>query len=232
MQLTLTAWDAGPVTIAGASGARTAQAKMTSPIHRIVYQAGLIVPQPRKRSGSSYARLQAAQPRDVAIGIHVLAACGRADVEVPSWLDDHSRYLLCATVHRPVTYGPPPTTLTDNGSVCTSRFTGARNALEYLPAAARCPPEEPITGHPQAHGKIERLHQTLQRWLNARPAATDDPPRSARPIPRALLPPAPTPRARSRPPPDAYRPTPKATLASTHAQAHHRSLRPETLKAR
>jgi hypothetical protein len=126
---------------------------MTSPIRRIVYQAGLIVPQPRKRW--ELLRVSSGRPtaRDVEIGIHVLATCGRADVEVPNWLDDHSRYLLCATVHRPVTYGPPATTLTDNGSVCTSRFTGARNSLEDLPAAARCPPEEPITGHPQAHGK-------------------------------------------------------------------------------
>ena len=28
-------------------------------------------------------------------------------------------------------------------------------------------------GHPQTQGKIERFHQTLKRWLTARPAATN-----------------------------------------------------------
>lgn len=53
------------------------------------------------------------------------------DMEVLNWLDDHSRYLLSATAHGPVTgdvvvaeflavvgdHGPPASTLTDNGSV-------------------------------------------------------------------------------------------------------------------
>jgi hypothetical protein len=67
------------------------------------------------------------------------------DVEVLSWLDDHWRYLLSSTVHQPVSgdavvtvfldlvgqYGAPASTLTDNGSVYTSGFTGGRNAFEY-----------------------------------------------------------------------------------------------------
>jgi transposase InsO family protein len=72
------------------------------------------------------------------------------DVEILNWLDDHSRYLLSCTAHQPVTgdtvvsvflatvaeHGPPASTLTDNGSVYTSRFTGGRNAFEYvLPSA-------------------------------------------------------------------------------------------------
>jgi transposase InsO family protein len=69
-----------------------------------------------------------------------------SDVEILSWLDDHSRYLLSCTVHRPVTgdtvvasiletvdqHGPPTSTLTDNGRVYTARFGGGRNAFEYL----------------------------------------------------------------------------------------------------
>jgi hypothetical protein len=68
------------------------------------------------------------------------------DVEILNWLDDHSRLLLSCSAHGPVTgdvvvsvslelveeYGPPASTLTDNGSVYTSRFTGGRNAFEYL----------------------------------------------------------------------------------------------------
>jgi DNA-binding transcriptional ArsR family regulator len=55
------------------------------------------------------------------------------DVEILNWLDDHSRLLLSCSAHGPVTgdvvvsvflglveeYGPPASTLTDNGSVYT-----------------------------------------------------------------------------------------------------------------
>jgi transposase InsO family protein len=68
---------------------------------------------------------------------------GGADVEVISWLDDHSRFLLACTAHQPVTgevvvstfldtiadYGTPASTLTDNGRVYTARFGGGRNAF-------------------------------------------------------------------------------------------------------
>ena len=70
-------------------------------------------------------------------------------LEIIDWLDDHSRLLLSCTVFQRVTgehvvdtfaanvnqYGPPAATLTDNGSVYTSRFTGGRNSFEYLLAA-------------------------------------------------------------------------------------------------
>ena len=36
-------------------------------------------------------------------------------------------------------YGPPASTLTYNGSVYTSRFTGGRNAFEYVLPLAGCP---------------------------------------------------------------------------------------------
>lgn len=69
-----------------------------------------------------------------------------SDVEILNWLDDHSRLLLSATAHRRVTaalvvdsfttnittYGPPASTLTDNGLVFTTCSRGARNAFEYL----------------------------------------------------------------------------------------------------
>jgi transposase InsO family protein len=70
-------------------------------------------------------------------------------VEIINWLDDHSRYLLAARGYRRITgqsviatflaaadrYRLPQSTLTDNGSVYTSRFTGGRNGFEYLLAS-------------------------------------------------------------------------------------------------
>ena len=62
-------------------------------------------------------------------------------------------------------------TLTDNGSVYTSRFTGSRNGFEYLLANLGITQKNGHPGHPQTQGKIERFHQTLKRWLAAQPAA-------------------------------------------------------------
>jgi Integrase core domain len=59
----------------------------------------------------------------------------------------------------------------DNASVYTSRFTGGRNAFEYLLAVLGIHQKNGSPGHPQTQGKIERFHQTLKRWLAARPPA-------------------------------------------------------------
>ncbi|WP_202915437.1 MULTISPECIES: DDE-type integrase/transposase/recombinase [unclassified Mycolicibacterium] len=74
------------------------------------------------------------------------------DTEILNWLDDHSRYLLYCTVFRSVsvtdvvtsfttlidTHGLPASTLTDNGSVYTSRFTHGHNDFERLIATLVC----------------------------------------------------------------------------------------------
>ena len=63
------------------------------------------------------------------------------DTEVLSWLDDHSRFALSITAHQTVkgpdvistfvaatdTHGIPFSTLTDNGLVYTTRFSGGGN---------------------------------------------------------------------------------------------------------
>jgi hypothetical protein len=161
------------------------------------------------------------------------------DVEILNWLDDHSRFLLSATAHQPVTgdavvstflaviddHGPPASTLTDNGRVYTARFGGGRNAFEYLLPLLGIRQKNGSPGHPQTQGKIERFHQTLQRWLRARPPARTLPDlqrqldefrghyNEQRPH-RAL---------HRRTPGDAYRATPKAAPATNgNAQGHYR----------
>jgi transposase InsO family protein len=175
----------------------------------------------------------------VAVGLHPLHLADRTDVEVLTWLDDHSRYLLSATVHQPVAaddvvavflglieeYGPPASTLTDNGSVYTSRFTGGRNAFEYVLPLLGIQQKNGSPGHPQTQGKTERFHQTHQRWLRARPAA-----RSLAELQRQLdefrehyNEQRPHRALQRRTPGDAYRATPKAVPASNgHAPGHYR----------
>jgi transposase InsO family protein len=239
VQLTANGLDAGPVTIAWHLEREGLRVPSTSTIRRILNQAGLIVPEPRKRPRSSYVRFEMAQPNEMwqSDFIHCRLADG-TDVEVLNWLDDHSRYLLSCTAHQPVTgdgvvavflgnvdeYGPPASTLTDNGSVYTSRFTGGRNAFEYVLPLLGVRQKNGSPGHPQTQGKTERFHQTLQRWLAARPPASSttqlqrqldefrehyNEQRPHRALQRTT-------------PGHAYRATPKAAPPGAHAQQHYR----------
>src|SRR5919201_2605953 len=229
----------GPSRSAGTCSERGCR-RCRSTIRRILHAAGLITPQPRKRPRSSYTRFEMAQPNELwqSDFIHWRLADG-TDVEVLNWLDDHSRYLLSCTAHEPVTGddvvsvflglieegGAPASPLTENGSVYTSRFTGGRNAFEYVLALLGVRQKNGAPGHPQTQGKTERFHQTLQRWLAARPAA-----RTIAELQRQLEEfrehyneRRPHRALHRRTPGDAYRATPKAAPASNaHARGHYR----------
>lgn len=231
--------DAGPLTIAWHLEREGLAAPSASTIRRILHGAGLIRPEPRKRPRSSYARFEAAQPNELwqSDATHWRLA-DASDVEILSWLDDHSRYLLRCEAHEAVggetvvapflaaaeRHGLPAATLTEGAAVYTSRFTGGRNGFEYLLAALGVRQRNGSPGHPQTQGKIERLNQTLKRWLAARPPAADltelqaqldafrDHYNERRPH-RAL--------ARAAPG-QAYRARPKAAPAGGPAAAHYR----------
>lgn len=159
-------------------------------IYRIVRRAELVVPEPRKRPRSSYIRFQAEQPNETwqADFTHHRLANG-TDIEILTWLDDHSRYALSVTAHRPVTgpvvvntfqaaitrHGTPLSTLTDNGLVFTTRFANggraSRNGLENELARLGVRQKNSRPNHPTTCGKVERFQQTMKKWLRAQPAA-------------------------------------------------------------
>jgi transposase InsO family protein len=177
--------DAGPATIAWHLEREGLGAPSTSTVRRILHAAGLVTPEPHKRPRSSWIRFEAAAPNALwqSDFTHWRLA-DSSEVEIISWLDDHSRYLLsCAACNRVSgddvvatftaagdTHGFPAATLTDNGAVYTSRFTGGRNNFEYLLAWLGIRQKNGAPGHPQTQGKIECFHQTLKRWLGQRPA--------------------------------------------------------------
>jgi transposase InsO family protein len=183
-QLVSDGLDAGPVTLQWHLAQQGLPVPSTSTIRRILGHHGLITPQPRKRPKSSYHRFAAEQPNECwqSDFTHWTLADG-TDAEILNWLDDHSRYLLSCVAHRRVggpdvvasftatatQYGLPASTLTDNGSVYTSRFTHGHNDFERLLASLGITQKNGHPGHPQTQGKIERFHQTLKRWLSARP---------------------------------------------------------------
>jgi len=239
-RLTADGLDAGPVTIGWQLEREGLKPPAPATISRILTQAGLINRQPRKRPRSSYTRFEMAQPNEMwqSDFIHWQLADG-TDVEVLNWLDDHSRYLLSSTAHAPLTgndvvatflaviddHGAPQSTLTDNGRVYTARFGGGRNAFEYLLPILGIRQKNGSPGHPQTQGKTERFHQTLQRWLRARPPA-----RTITELQRQLdefrqhyNERRPHRALHRRTPGDAYRATPKATPATNgHAPGHYR----------
>lgn len=190
LQLDADGLDAGPVTIAGHLAAEGHPAPSTSTIRRILHAADLVVAEPKKRPRSSLRRFAADQPNECwqsdFTHWHLINPDGtRSEVEILNWLDDHSRFLLSMTACIRVTgpdvvhafaqnlnkYGPPAATLTDNGSVYTSRFTGGKNAFEYLLANLGITQKNGHPYHPQTQGKIERFHQTLKKWLAKQPPA-------------------------------------------------------------
>jgi transposase InsO family protein len=186
LELTAAGWDAGPVTIAWHLEQAGLHVPSTSTIRRVLHAAGLVTPEPRKRPRSSYLRFEAARPNECwQSDFTHWPLAGGADTEIINWLDDHSRYLLAASAHAPVTgkvvvdtflqasnaHGLPASTLTDNGRVYTARSGGGRNAFEYLLAALAITQKNGRPLHPQTQGKVERFHQTQKRWLDRQPPA-------------------------------------------------------------
>jgi transposase InsO family protein len=152
---------------------------------RYLARAGLVTPEPGKRPRSSYLRFEAEQPNECwqSDFTHYPLADGTG-TEVLTWLDDHSRLALSVTAHRRVTgpsvlaafraavaaYGPPASTLTDNGLVFTARFAGGkggRNALENELRRLGITQKNGKPNHPQTQGKVERFQQTMKKWLAA-----------------------------------------------------------------
>ena len=156
-------------------------------INRILVRAGAVVADPSKRPKSSYLRFEAAQPNETwqSDFTHYRLA-GGTDAEILTWIDDHSRYVLHCTAHVRVTgpvvlaafrqagdlHGYPASTLTDNGMVFTTRYSGGRggrNHLEHELRTRNIVQKNSRPNHPTTCGKVERFQQTLKKWLRAQP---------------------------------------------------------------
>ncbi|WP_354570542.1 integrase core domain-containing protein [Glaciihabitans sp. UYNi722] len=107
-------------------------------------------------------------------------------------MDDHSRFLLHLTAHHRVSgrtvtdtftatareHGFPASTLTDNGNVYTTKYAGGSqgrgtaNAFETLLALEGITQKNGHPYKPTTQGKIERLWQTLKKYLAAHPTDT------------------------------------------------------------
>jgi transposase InsO family protein len=187
-QLTEQGLDAGADTIGWHLLHRHTTVLSRATIHRILTRHAAVVPDPGKRPKSSYPRFAAQQPNECwQSDFTHYRLCGGRDVEVISWLDDHSRYALHVSAHPRITgqivvatfretvtrYGFPASTLTDNGMVYTTRLSvgkGGRNGLETELRRLNIIQKNSRPNHPTTCGKVERFQQTLKKWLRAQPA--------------------------------------------------------------
>lgn len=185
--------DAGPATICWHLQHHHDVTVSPATVHRYVKAAGRVTPEPKKKPKSAYIRFEADQPNECwqSDYTHYPLRDG-TDVEIITWLDDHSRFALSITGHQPVkgttvidtftrsveTFGCPFSTLTDNGLVYTTRFSGGgnggRNGFENVLVRLGVIQKNSRPSHPTTCGKVERFQQTLKNWLRAQPDQPGD----------------------------------------------------------
>jgi transposase InsO family protein len=157
-----------------------------STVNKILKRAGLVKDEPRKRPRSSFRRFAYARPRDcyqvdatevkLASGTAVtvfevlddctrlLAACQAADAETAA-------HAVAAITAAAAAHGAPGIVLCDNGSAFSGGVTRGQGAFARAVAGLGSRLIHSSPYHPQTCGKVERHHQTLKKWLAARPAA-------------------------------------------------------------
>jgi transposase InsO family protein len=189
-QLQADGHDAGAATIAyhlakDTSGLPTPS---ISTIWRILKRQGLITPEPQKRPRSSLIRFEADLPNETwQTDITHWQLAGGEHAEILNLIDDHSRLFLASEAYTTVKakdvvdsfhkaaslHGLPASLLSDNGAVFTASPRHGKVLLQSELQRLGIASKNSRPYHPQTCGKIERLHQTLKRYLAAQePAQT------------------------------------------------------------
>jgi transposase InsO family protein len=185
-QLGVEGHDCGAATIACHLAEQSEAVPSVSTIWRILRREGLVAPQPRKRPRSSLIRFCPELPNEMwQADVTHWRLAGEGHAEILNMLDDHSRLFLASRAYPTVKaadvvdvfriavalHGAPASLLCDNGAVFTATPRGGKvllqSELERLGIAAKN--SRPY--HPQTCGKVERLHQTLKRYLARQPPA-------------------------------------------------------------
>jgi transposase InsO family protein len=180
-ELTDDGFDAGPASIKDLLGDAVPS---EATIWRVLRRRGLVVPEPAKAPKWTGRRFEAERANECwQIDATHWPLDDDSEVEIINVIDDRSR--LCVASHAVAVcttansfdaitqaasrFGWPERVLSDNGSAFrgnTNKQTigGLAAALHELGiATSRSRPF-----HPQTCGKVERFHQTLKRWLDAR----------------------------------------------------------------
>jgi transposase InsO family protein len=156
-------------------------------IWRVLVRRGFVVSESRKRPKSSRRRFEAAAPNELWQADATKWVIGIGQVEILTFLDDHSRSVtgcravpsatsdntwetFCSAVEA---WGLPSGHLSDNGLNFSGRLRGYEVGFEINLRAAGVRPITSKPFHPQTCGKVERFHQTLKKCLRKQPLARD-----------------------------------------------------------
>jgi transposase InsO family protein len=172
--------DAGPATIAYHLAKDSEIVPSRATIWRILRRHRLISPQPQKRPNCSKIRFEAQLPNEL-WQVDITAwrlACGEV-VEILNLIDDHSRLFVRSQAFGRVKaadvvkcfyaaaelHGLPFSLLSDNAAVFTGSSRRGKVLLESELERLGVHFKNSRPYHPQTCGKVERLHQTLKRYL-------------------------------------------------------------------
>ena len=142
--------------------------------------------EPKKRPRSSWIRFCAELPNELwQVDVTCWSLASGQEVEILNQLDDHSRLFLGSEAYLRVKaadvvssfqeaaelHGLPASLLSDNGAVFTGSYRGGKVLFEYELERLSVEFKNSRPYHPQTLGKVERLHQTLKRYLAKQPPA-------------------------------------------------------------
>lgn len=174
--------DAGPATIVfhleGRIG-RGVSVPSESTIWRILTRRGFVIPEPKKAPKHAYRSFAAERANECwQLDDITWELADGSEVKIITLVDDCTR--ICPGLKAVETvngntafeafsdaadrWGWPTRFLSDNASAYKHTLAAALGALGVDARHGR--PE-----HPQTQGKVERFHQTLQKWLTAQPRA-------------------------------------------------------------
>ncbi len=172
--------DAGPATIAYHLAQKMKAPPSRSTIWRVLKREGLIVGQPQKRPHSSLIRFEAQLPNEMwQADITAWQLASGEVAEILNLIDDHSRLFVRSEAFGRVKaadvvrcfyaaaelHGLPFSLLSDNAAVFTGSSRRGKVLLESELQRLGVQFKNSRPYHPQTCGKVERLHQTLKRYL-------------------------------------------------------------------
>lgn len=178
--------DAGPTTIAYHLAQQMGAPPSRTTIWRVLGREGLITPQPQKRPNCSKIRFEAQLPNEMWQADITAWRLGSGEVvEILNLIDDHSRLHLRSEAFGRVKaadvvksfyaavalHDLPLSLLSDNAAVFTGSSRRGKVLFESELERLGVVFKNSRPYHPQTCGKVERLHQTLKRYLSRQAGA-------------------------------------------------------------
>ena len=165
--------DFGPEEVAAALVGVVDSPPSPATVYRMLKARGLITAEPRKAPTRSHRRFNAARANESwQLDDMGWELADGTEVKILNIVDDHSRLLvgstamavctgaaaLAAVAEAAATLGWPERFQSDNANTFRGVLANALRPLGVAAAHSR-------PSHPQTNGKVERFHQTAQKWL-------------------------------------------------------------------